>query len=473
MYPLSRRQALISFGSVFATASCSSLQEKPVVKASSQSELAWQGVDQILEQIKAPTFPARDFKISAYGAKNDGKSDCTTAFKQAIAACNKSGGGRVVVEPGIWLTGPIHLESNVNLHIEKGATVRFYTDPKRFLPEVFTRWEGMEHMGYSPLIYAYGKENIALTGEGTLDGQADETTWWPWKGNKEWGRKGFPSQDNSRNELFAEAEAGVDPRKRMYGDGHYLRPPFVQPYNCKNVLIEGVRIIRAPFWLLHPVLCENVTVRKVHLESLGPNSDGCDPESCKNVLIENCYFDTGDDCIAIKSGRNNEGRRLNVPTENVVIRNCQMLAGHGGVVIGSEISGGVRNVFAENNVMSSPDLERGIRIKTNSVRGGVLENIYVRNTTIGQVRDAIVINFYYEEGDAGNFDPQVRNVYIENLQCKHAEQVFMIRGFKRAPIESFALINADFEHAKKPGVIENVDKLVIENVRINGEAFVV
>ncbi|HET9054674.1 MAG TPA: glycosyl hydrolase family 28 protein, partial [Cyclobacteriaceae bacterium] len=230
---------------------------------------------------------------------------------------------------------------------------------------------------------------------------------------------------------------------------------------------------RAPFWLLHPVLCENVTVRKVHLESLGPNSDGCDPESCKNVLIENCYFNTGDDCIAIKSGRNNEGRRINVPTENVVIRNCQMLAGHGGVVIGSEISGGVRNVFAENNVMSSPDLERGIRIKTNSVRGGVLENIYVRNTTIGQVRDAIVINFYYEEGDAGNFDPLVRNVYIENLQCKHAEQVFMIRGFKHAPVKSFALINANFEHAEKPGVIENVEKLTIENVRINNKAFVI
>src|SRR5690606_10431762 len=197
------------------------------------------------------------------------------------------------------------------------------------------------------------------------------------------------------------------------------------------VLIENVTVNRSPFWLLHPVLSENVTVRGVHLESLGPNSDGCNPESCRNVLIEGCYFDTGDDCIAIKSGRNNDGRRVATPSENIVIRNCEMRAGHGGVVMGSEISGGVRNVFAEGNRMSSPDLERGIRIKTNSVRGGVLENIYVRDTTIGEVRDAIVIDFYYEEGDSGQFDPLVRNIEIENLVCEHARRAFAIRGFPR------------------------------------------
>lgn len=475
MYSPTRRQAIVSFSSVLA-ASCTKPNEtgsEGKLNTEEGARIAWKQAGKIVNDIKAPSFPNADFNISDFGASNDNNTDCSAAIRAAIAACSEAGGGRVVVEPGTWLTGPIHMESGVNLHIKKGAILKFYTEADRYLPEVFTRWEGMECMGYSPLIYAYEKENIAITGEGTLDGQADETTWWPWKGNKEWGRDGFPSQKDSRDGLFKEAEAGVAPELRQYGKGHYLRPPFVQPYKCKNVLIEDITIIRAPFWLLHPVLSENITVRGVHLESLGPNSDGCDPESCKNVLIENCYFNTGDDCIAIKSGRNNDGRRINIPTENIFIRNCKMLAGHGGVVIGSEISGGVRNVFAENNVMSSPDLERGIRIKTNSVRGGLLENIYVRNTTIGEVRDAIVINFHYEEGDAGKFDPQVRNVYIDNLQCEQARQVFKILGFKRAPIVGFTLINSNFENADEPGIIENVENLLIQNVKINGKPFVI
>lgn len=427
----------------------------------------WAYADKIIEQTTVPSFPEKDFPITNFGAIGDAKTDNSVAFKKAISACSSAGGGRVIVDNGIFLSGPIHLESNVNLHITKNTTIRFHSNPKHYLPEVFTRWEGMECMGYSPLIYAYGKENIAVTGKGTVDGQGEEFTWWPWKGNSEYKKDGYPTQKSSRDQLFAEAEAGVNPKARMYGDGHYLRPSFIQPYHCKNVLIEGIRVIRAPFWLLHPVLCENVTIRGVHLNSLGPNSDGCDPESCRNVVIENCLFDTGDDCIAIKSGRNNDGRRINTPTENVVIRNCKMLAGHGGIVIGSEISGGVRNVFAENNVMSSPDLLRGIRIKTNSVRGGILENIYIRNCNIGEVRDAIVINFHYEEGDAGKFDPIVRNVEIRNLVFKHAKQAFKVRGFSRAPIQNFRVIDTTFIKADRVGIIENVDDLKIENVTIN------
>ncbi|MBX2857741.1 MAG: glycoside hydrolase family 28 protein [Cellvibrionaceae bacterium] len=433
----------------------------------------WGMASKIVSETKRPNFNKQDFNIQQFGAVGDGKFDCSPAFRAAIAACQKAGGGRVVVSGGSFLTGPIHLKSNVNLHIEQSATIKFFTDPKKFLPAVFTRWEGVEYMGYSPLIYAYGEKNIALTGKGTLDGQANRTTWWPWKGNKEWGLESYPSQKAARDRLFRDAENGVPPQQRFYAEGAYLRPPFVQPYKCENVLIEDVRIIGAPFWLLNPVLCTNVTIRGVHLESLGPNSDGCDPESCKNVVIENCYFDTGDDCIAIKSGRNADGRRVNVAAENIVIRGCKMRAGHGGVVIGSEISGGVRNVFAENNEMSSPDLERGLRIKTNSVRGGLLENIFMRNCTIGEVRDAIVINFYYEEGDAGAFDPTVRNVVVENLQCTKAQQVFKIRGFKRKPIQQFTILSSNFKTAANPGIIEYVDQLKVENVSINGKAFVV
>lgn len=461
MYKISRRNTIKGIGLTCLAGCTTTTQDAPAD--------AWKLADTIVSNTTIPTFANKDFLITDFGAKPG--SDNTNAFRKAIKACHSAGGGRVVVPSGRFETGAIHLESNVNLHISANATIAFYTDPKHYLPAVFTRWEGMECMGYSPLIYAYGKTNVAVTGKGTLDGQATTTLWWAWKGNKEWGVAGYPSQKESRNQLFAQAEAGVPVKDRVYADGHYLRPSFVQPYKCKNVLIEDITVINAPFWLLHPVLSENVTVRGVHLESLGPNSDGCDPESCKNVVIEGCFFNTGDDCIAIKSGRNNDGRRLATPTENVVIRKCKMEAGHGGVVIGSEISGGVRNVFAEDNVMSSPDLEKGIRIKTNSVRGGLLENIYVRNCTIGEVQEAIVINFQYEEGDAGNFDPTVRNVEIRNLVCQHAQKVFKIRGFARAPIQNFTIVDSTFVKADDPGVIEHVENLTVDNVRVNGKAF--
>lgn len=433
----------------------------------------WIQAEQIRKSIVKPRFPDQDFNITDYGAVGDGIKDNTKAIRDAIEGCSAKDGGRVVVSNGVYRTGPVHLKSGVNLYIDKSATLSFLTDPKHYLPAVFTRWEGMEYMGYSPLIYAFEQENVAITGQGNLDGNADRTTWWPWKGNKQWGLKGFASQKEARINLFNDAENGVPPERRIYADGAYLRPPFIQPYKCRNVLIDGITIKNSPFWLIHPVLSENVIINGVTCQSLGPNSDGCDPESCKNVLIENCYFDNGDDCIALKSGRNADGRRLNTPCENVVIANCKMRAGHGGVVIGSEISGGARNIFVENCEMSSPDLDRGIRIKTNSHRGGVIENFYLRNINIGNVRDAIVINFYYEEGDTGKFDPVVRNVVIENLYCREAQQVFKIRGYKRTPIEGLTLRNLRFEAAHKVGIIENVADLHTEELFINGQEFAV
>jgi polygalacturonase len=247
-----------------------------------------------------------------------------------------------------------------------------------------------------------------------------------------------------------------------------LRPPLLQPFRCSQVLIEDVTIRNSPFWLINPVLCSDVTVRRVFCESLGPNSDGCNPESCDGVVIENCRFNTGDDCIAIKSGRNADGRRIATPCQNIVIADCEMQAGHGGVVIGSEISGGVRNVFAENCQMSSPDLERAIRIKTNSIRGGVIEHLRYRNIRVGQVRDAIVINFYYEEGDAGAFDPIVRDIVIENLTVASAERVFQIRGYERDPVRELSLRDVRVVSAGEIGVVENVSGFTSEDVTING-----
>ena len=319
----------------------------------------WAQVPEILRRIKPPVFPKRDFDITRYGALGDGRTSCTEAFRKAIAACNNAGGGRVLVPRGAFLTGAIHLKSNVNLHVSQGATIKFSTNPLEYLPPVFTRFEGTECMNYSPFVYSFEQENIAITGQGTLDGSASDENWWAWARRRPGGSDALARADMTR--LKELAERGVAVAERIFGERHYLRPNFIQPYRSKNVLIEGVRIINSPMWEIHPVLCTNVTIANVNINSHGPNNDGCDPESCSDVLIKNCDFNTGDDCIAIKSGRNADGRRLHVPSQNIVIQECRMRDGHGGVTIGSEISGGVRNVFAENCRMDSPQLDHGLR----------------------------------------------------------------------------------------------------------------
>lgn len=437
----------------------------------SLEEIGWSQVPEILSRIVPPNFPAKDFNVTEFGAIGDGKTDCTAAFKQAIEICHAAGGGRIVVPEGIFLTGAIHLKSNVNLHIRKDATILFSKDTKQYLPVVFTRFEGVECMNYSPFIYAYEQENIAITGKGVLDGQADSTTWWQWAGKSEYGwSKKLPNQNHDRDALFQMAEESVPVEDRIFGEGHYLRVNFIQPYKCKNILIEGITLKRSPMWEIHPVLCENVTVRDVTVVTHGPNNDGCNPESSKDVLIKNCYFDTGDDCIAIKSGRNADGRRVNVASENIVIQGCTMKDGHGGVVIGSEISGNCRNVFAEDCVMDSPNLERALRIKTNSLRGGVVENIFMRNVTVGEVSDAVIrIYFHYGEGDVGQHTPIVRNIYVRNLTSQKSNYALFFEGFERSPISNINLEECRFNGVTKGNKLNNVVDLNMKDVYINGE----
>src|SRR5674476_746419 len=350
---------------------------------------AWRQAGRVRARVNPPTFPNRTFDILEYGAVQGGTTMCTDAIREAIRACNAAGGGQVVVPAGTFLTGAIHLLSNVDLHLVTGARLAFSQDPDDYLPVVYSRWEGIELMNYSPFIYAFEQKNVGVTGDGTLDGQADTSHWWPWKSNT--------ADDKSSQDM---ADAGVPVEQRVFGAGHYLRPNFIQPYRCRNVVISGVTILRSPMWEIHPVLSHNVTVHGVTVNSHGPNNDGCDPESCRDVLIEGCTFDTGDDCIAIKAGKNADGRRVNVPSEDILIRNCTFADGHGGVTIGSEMTGGVRNVFAEDLQMSSPNLDIALRLKTNSLRGGFIEDIYVRNKTVGQVaQQAFLIDFFYEVGD--------------------------------------------------------------------------
>jgi polygalacturonase len=424
----------------------------------------------ILARIRAPKFPKRDFSILKYGAKAGGQVDCRNAINKAIDAANKAGGGRVVVPAGEFLTGAIRLKSNVNLHVSKGATLRFATDAKAYLPIVHTRWEGMELMHLSPLIYAYEQTNIAVTGEGTLDGQG-KSFFWKWHGNPRYG--GNPdviSQRAARARLYEFMDKNVPVAERIFGEGHYLRPQFIQPYKCKNVLIEGVKIIDSPMWEVHPVLCENVTVRNLHIATHGPNNDGCDPESCKDVLIDGCFFDTGDDCIAIKSGRNNDGRRLNTPTENIIVRNCTMRDGHGGITVGSEISGGVRNLFAHDCTLDSADLWTALRVKNNASRGGKLENFYFKNITVGQVSRAVVeIDFNYEEGAKGDHIPVMRNYVVENLTCTTGNRAVDLQGLDNAPIYDVSMKNCTFGTLKSQSILKNVKGLKLDNVKVGGK----
>jgi polygalacturonase len=431
----------------------------------------WDLVPGILARIRPPTFAPRDFPVTSFGAVGDGSTLNTEAFRRAIDACSTAGGGRVVVPAGRFLTGPVHLKSNVNLHVARGATLAFSRDASHYLPPVLTRWEGTELMSYSAFIYALDQENIAVTGEGTLDGQSDVTAWWPWNGSPRYGGKpGQGNQRAARTRLMEMGEAGVPVAERVFGEGSFLRPNFVQPYRCRNVLIEGVTIVNSPMWELNPVLCQNVTVRGVRISSHGPNNDGCDPEACRDVLIEDCEFDTGDDCIAIKSGRNADGRRVGVPVENVIVRRCRMKDGHGGVTVGSEVSGGARYIFAEQCQMDSPNLERGLRLKTNATRGGVLEHVYMRDCTIGQVSNAVLsIDLYYEEGPKGDFPPVVRNIEMRNVTSERSQYALYLRGYPHDAITDVHLTDCAFANVEKESVIEHVDRLTLERVTINGK----
>lgn len=436
----------------------------------------------IAASARPPQFPARDFPITRFGAKGDGSSDGTAATAAAIAACQRAGGGRVVVPEGEFATGPIELLAGVELHLEAGATLRFSTDPRRY-PLVPTRYEGIELMNYAPLVRAYGQRDIAITGAGTLDGGADWDHWWNWTGKhpgEDRGmarapasaqRGGLPprTQDADRALLGRMAEQGVPVERRVFGPGHYLRPQFIQPYRCENVLIEGVRLRRSPMYHLHPVLCRNVTVRGLDIESAGPNTDGCDPESCDGVLIEHCRFATGDDCIALKSGRNADGRRLHTPVRNVVIRNCRMERGHGAVTIGSEISGGARNILAVDCRVGAAVMT-ALRVKNNALRGGWIENIRVRDIAVERTLEAgITIDFLYEEGAAGPYTPVCRHVRIEKMTVARCRRALELRGLPRAPIEDVVLSDCVFQEADEPSVIRDVRGLRLLEVRVNGK----
>lgn len=428
---------------------------------------AWQRAADLSSAIRPPHFPNRTVDVLAMGARADGQSLSTQAFDRAIRACSERGGGQVLVPPGHYRSGAIRLRSGVNLHLAAGATITFSSDPADY-PMVRTRWEGVELINYSPLVFADGETDVAITGQGTLDGAG--AAWWPWSGSPLFGwHSGLPNQSPSRSILFAMAERGVPVDQRIFGAGHGLRPMLVQFQRCANILVEGVTLRDSPFWTIHPVLCRNVTIRRVSVIGHGPNTDGCDPESVDGMIIEHCSFDTGDDCIAIKSGRNADGRRLGTPARNILIRDCTMRDGHGGVVIGSEVSGGVDGVFVERCHMDSPNLWYALRFKNNALRGGRVEHIHCRDIHVGQVaKAAIGCDFTYEEGANGPFPPILRDVSIARMKAASATRVLDLQGLPDAPIDNIRLADCRFDGVTAPSIVSHVRELALHRISVNG-----
>lgn len=417
-------------------------------------------------RLSLPVIPSRQFDIREFGAVDGGNVKCTGAIQRAIDSIAGLGGGTVLVPAGRWLTGAIHLKSNTDLHLSKGAELLFSQQPQDYLPVVFSRHEDIECMKYSSFIHAEGKKNISITGEGILNGQGKP--WWSYK------------QDKKDDEalLYEMGSKGVPVEQRVFDGTHgrELRPAFFQPMNCSNVLVEGVTFLYGAFWTITPTYCDNVVIRNVHIQTEGeyghtPNGDGVDPSSCRKVLIENCDFNTGDDCVAIKAGRDADGLRVGMPTENVVVRNCRGLSGHGGIVIGSETSGGIRNVYAVDCRFEGTD--RIVRIKTARGRGGIIEDMWFANLTGKEIRyEAIHLNMLYTGSrlpapPVSEATPTIRNIHFHNITCSSGQGYGVeMLGLPERAISNISLDSIDVRTLK--GVnLSDVQGIRITNSRIS------
>lgn len=379
--------------------------------------------------------------IVDFGAKNDSSALATTAIKEAIAKASQAGGGTIYFPPGTYLTGPIHLKSNITLFIEAGAELCFSDHFDHYLPMVPSRWEGTTVTNFSPLIYAYEAENIRITGRGTLNGNGKK--WWAYS---EVHVKNSP-ESTWQKEFHKLNKEVLHPDLPGWVERGFLRPPFIQPMYCKNVRIDGITIKNSPFWTVNPEFCDNVTVDGVTINNPpSPNTDGINPESCSNVHIANCHISVGDDCITIKSGKDRSGRKEARPAENYTITNCTMLSGHGGVVIGSEMSGDVKKIVISNCVFDGTD--RGIRIKTARGRGGVVEDIQVSNIVMKNIKQqAIVLDMQYAKTEIAPVTertPIFRNIHLSNITAQ-GEQAAYLNGLEEMPIENVSFSNIVME----------------------------
>jgi polygalacturonase len=449
----------------------------------------------------APDFPALQFDITKFGAIGDGSDDCTAAINDAIASLAEKGGGELIVPPGIWLTGPIKLRSNINLHLERGALIQFSPDYKLYPLAVFDLKGEKEVDSVSP-ISGENLENVAITGEGIIDGGGD--AWRPIKkgklGDSDWkalvksggvlddkSETWWPSREAMDGEKIVAALRDKGSLKlEDYEPAHqFLRPKMLRLIGCKKVLLEGVTFQNPPNWTLNPSLCEDVSILNVtvHNSPNAQNSDALDLESCRRAVIRDCTFEAGDDGICIKSGKDAAGRRIGVPTEDVLIEGCTVYRAHGGFVIGSEMSGGVRNVRVDNCTFIGTDI--GLRFKSTRGRGGGVEKIFVSNVRMTDIAgDAINFNMYYggkpsSDGSGEEVEtnlppvteetPQFRDIHIENVICRGAQSAIVLQGLPEMPIRDIALKNISITSQKGVSVTD-AENISFENVRVQNQS---
>ena len=449
-------------------------EEKPMFRISSSTDIIYAdsshyeyitvGAPFPMEPIKIFQFPKRDFVITDYGAKEGGEFDNTKAFAATINACNQAGGGRVVVPVGSWFTGPIHFKSNVNLHLEEGAILIFSDNPADYLPEVKSSLEGMEIYNYSPLIYAYECENIAITGKGLIQPKMDK-----WR---EWFPRG-EAYMKAATELYTMMSTQVPvEQRRMAYEGNTMRPCLIHFNRCKTILLDGFTIRESPFWCIHLFLCDGGVVRRVDVKAHGHNNDGIDLEMSRNFLVEECRFDQGDDAVVIKSGSNQDGWRLNSPCENIVIRNCTILEGHTLLALGSELSSGICNIYMHD--CTAPEtVPRFLYIKTNHRRGGFVENIYMENLKSGRTQRIFEIDtdVMYQWRGFKTYETRITRIdgiHIKNIECDQADAIVEIKGDENFPVRNVNLENIRVGTVKKfISKIENAENVIQTNVTWN------
>jgi polygalacturonase len=421
----------------------------------------WRLLPRILARIVPPTFPKRVFDITAYGAIGDGRTKNTAAINNAIHDCSRTGGGRVLVPPGTYLTGGLRMLSGVDLHVAEGATVKFSNDPKDFLPLVLVRWEGTLCYNYQAFIYAYQQRDMAITGGGTIDGDAPNGPWPDWRAG-------------STAELRRMGEEGVPVEQRIMGEGKRMRPNMIQFIDCRNLLVQDVFLRNPAMWTLHPVFCTNVTVRNVHIYSTNSQGDGVDLDSTSYAHVINSRFNTNDDCVVLKSGRDADGRRIGIPTSNVVVERCKFSGRWGGITIGSEMSGGVHTVFTRDCVVNAPDfpgrypVKHALYLKTNKDRGGYVDGVHLRNIKGTNVeREILFVSMYYSGGGSGNHFPSVSNITVDGMTIAGGRKAIHFDGFPESHIRDVTISNSEFTGIAEQNTIRNTDDIRLHNVRIN------
>jgi polygalacturonase len=417
----------------------------------------WKQMDVILKKIESPKIPNKDFVITNFGAQPNVATDSRPAIMQAIDAAVKAGGGRVIIPAGTWLSnGPIHLQSFIDLHIAEGATLLFGAAAKDYLPAVFTRWEGTEIYGYSPLIYANKVTDVAITGKGIIDGNSKSEF-------LTWAKQQAPDIAALRKMGFD----GVALEKRQFGEGHYLRPPLIQIVNATRVLLQDYTATNSPFWVNHLVYTDHAQMRRVKVDSMFSNNDGIDVDSGRWVVIEDNHFKTGDDSIVIKSGRDYDGRKIGRPSENVVVRN-NILDGEDGIGLGSEMSGGIKNVyFTDNTYLKGTSV---FRLKANLDRGGSVEHIRIRNTKIGEAKYLFWFDMSYAAGYlGGNFPSKYHDIVFENIIAEKVDTFFIGHAPEAQPLENVLFKNIQVKSANQFMDFKHLKNVTFTDLQINGQ----